>query len=356
MAGAFDLAGERALCRAGRAGATALSPRLLATSPLSPTTAAAAETALVTLGAALTAWSAAIVMDAEKAREAVGLLRVADDGTRIALRAFELRVGECAYESVPPDVHPTDLEVPMSTTAPTGLSSLVDHLDKVSRLSDEPGNNGTIEIQTLTGADGTRRHIVFLPGVDEWGLPGHDDDVRDLGAALTLAGGLPTAYGAGVLEALREAGVGPEEQVLLVGHSEGGMQAVQLAIHASPYDITDVVTLGSPTVPGDVPPGVDVLALEHLGDQVPLFDAGAEAGPGVVTVTFDSGISRSLRGNHVLAHYSAGAVAAEQSTDPVVQHAVAGLAPFLARPGDQVRSTVFQITRGHVPGSEEIVR
>jgi hypothetical protein len=50
--------------------------------------------------------------------------------------------------------------------------------------------------------------------------------------------------------------------------------------------------------------------------------------------------------NHGFPHYSAGAVAAEHSTDPTVQHAVAGLDPFLAQPGDRVASTVFQITRG----------
>jgi hypothetical protein len=125
------------------------------------------------------------------------------------------------------------------------------------------------------------------------------------------------------------------------------MQALQLAADASPYDVTQVVTLGSPAVPGDIPSDVGVLSLEHLGDPVPLFDAGAEpVSPHHVTVTFDSGISPDVVANHGFPHYSAGALAVEHSTDPVVQHAVAGLDPFLAGPGDSVQSTVFQITRG----------
>jgi len=271
------------------------------------------------------------------------------------LHGLELAVAAgCGRESVAPDVRATDLQVPMSGTAPTGLPALVDHAGQVSALSGDghPENDGTIEVQTITGADGRRRHVVYLPGLDDADPLGADADVRDAGAAVSLEAGVPTAYGAGVVEAMHQAGVRPGEQVLLVGHSQGGMQAAALAVHRTPYDVTHVLTLGSPTVPGHAPAGVEVLSLEHEGDPVPLADLGASTdSPQHVTVTFDSGRAPLAHpmADHGFGHYSAGAVAAEHSADPVVQHAVAGLDPFLAQPGDHAAGTVFEITRGDVP-------
>ncbi|WP_344043059.1 hypothetical protein, partial [Nocardioides panacihumi] len=301
---------------------------------------------------ALGAWSAAIGTHAQDVRNAVALLEGADAVVHQQLLLDEHTLA-LAYgrESAAPRVRPTGLHVAMSSTAPTGLASLVDHVGQVSRLADDASDGGAIEVQTITGAGGGRRHVVYLPGVEEWNVPGSGTDVRDLGAAVSLSAGVQTAYGAGVLEALHEAGVGPGEQVLLVGHSEGGMQSVQLAARDSPYDITRVVTLGSPIVPADVPPDVEILALEHEGDPVPLLDAGAAPSPQVVSVRFDSGTASPSFDKHHLAHYSAAAVAAEQSSDPRVQEAIAGLSPFLARPGDRVDSTVFQIARGDRPRS-----
>lgn len=350
MADGFDHAGSRTLAHAGRVAQVAGSPHLLASAPFSPATAAAAEAAVVALAGALAAWSAEIGTHAQDVRNAVALLDGADAVVHQQLLLDEHTIA-LAYgrEAAPPEVRRTGLELPMSSTAPTGLASLVDHVGQVSRLADDPAEGGTIEVQTLTGAAGGRRHVVYLPGVDEWNAPGRGTDVRDLGAAVSLSVGERTAYGAGVLEALHGAGVAPGEQVLLVGHSEGGMQAVQLAARDSPYDIARVVTLGSPTVPEDLPPDVEVLALEHEGDPVPLLDAGAAPSPQVVSVRFDTGSSVPSFDNHHLTYYSAGAVAAEQSTDPRVQEAIAGLSPFLAQPGDRVDSTVFQIARGDPP-------
>lgn len=349
MADGFDHAGERALSGAGRAGSAAVSPHLLASAPFAPGTALAAEAALGSLAAGLAGWSATIAAHARAVRGAVALLERAD-GLVHARLLVEERMVAFAYgrESTAPRVRATDLHVPMSGAGPTGLGSLVDHAGQMSDLSgpEHPENKGTIEVQTLTG-DGGRRHIVYLPGMDDLNPFSIDHDVRDAGAAVNLEAGNPTAYGAGVLEALHEAGVEPGEPVLLVGHSQGGMQALALAMHDSPYDVTQVVTLGAPMVPGDLPPDVGVLSLEHAGDPVTLADAGAEPlAPHHVTVTFDSGASPAVAANHGFAHYAAGAVAVEHSLDPSVQQAVDGLAPFLAQPGDQVRSTVFQITRG----------
>jgi len=350
LAGSVEETGHRAGHAATRAGAVAASPHLLASTPFSPVTAATAEAALIALGATLAAWSGAIVLDAQAVRRAAQLLAEADDLAQIGLRNLE-RTAAAAYgrEGVPPVVRPTDLEVPSSASAPADLASLIEHVGQLNDLSDadHPGHKGTIEVQTITAADGTRRHIVYLPGLDDFDPVSVDGDVRDVGAAVALQAGVPTAYGAGVVQALHDAGVRPDEDVLIVGHSQGGMQAAALAVQGTPYHVTQVVTAGALVVPGHLRPGVHVLSLEHQGDGVPLLDAGAaDHSPNHVTVTFAEGSSPDPFGNHHASHYVAGAHAAETSTDLVVHQAVAGLDPFLAHPGDQVESTVFQITRG----------
>ncbi|MFC6345581.1 alpha/beta hydrolase, partial [Nocardioides hankookensis] len=130
-------------------------------------------------------------------------------------------------------------------------------------------DNGTLEVQSLDAGTDHARHIVYLPGTDDLGtLPWtQDDDIRDLGSDLRSAAGEPTSYQRGILDAMHQAGIGPHEPVLLVGHSLGGMEAAALASRDTGFAITDVVTAGSPTAQVDgFPHGVHVLSLEHRGD------------------------------------------------------------------------------------------
>jgi hypothetical protein len=350
LAGLVEEACHRALREATRTAAVAASPDLLCSAPLAPLSAAAAEAALVRLGEALTGWSGSMMLDARAMRYAVRALGQADEAARAGLVTFESLLARLyGRESVPPQVRASDLQVAASGTPPSDLPALITHLAQVNDLSDgdHPENDGTVEVQTVTGPDGSRRHIAYLPGLDDMLPVSIDGDVRDAGTAVSLQAGVPTAYGTGVVQALHDAGVAPGEPVLLVGHSQGGMQAAALAAQGTPYHVTHVVTAGSPVVPGHVPAGVHVLSLEHLGDPIPLLDAGAEdASPTHVTVTFDDALDVDPLDNHALPHYVAGAQAVQHSSDPVVQHAVADLEPFLAQPGDQATGTVFQITRG----------
>ncbi len=247
-----------------------------------------------------------------------------------------------------------------SAQRPGSVEDLVDHLARLSELSgpDRPEMNGTIEVQSFAGDDGAPRHVVYLPGTDDmttrpWT---QDDDVRDMGTNLLLVGDAPTAYGAGVLEALAAAGVGPDEPVLLAGHSQGGLQAAQLlgqlSEHDHGYRVTHVVTAGSPVAHlGPFPAGSHVLSLEQAGDVVPLLDGAANPDSAEqVTLTFEAGplTGRDVPGHHGFPAYAAGAAAADASTDPSVREQVRSLhdAGFLgAQPPDGVRHTVYRITR-----------
>ena len=192
-----------------------------------------------------------------------------------------------------------------SDVRPADLSALLQHLSAVNDLSgpDHPENNGTVEIQTIASADGTVRHIVYLPGTDDltttpWS---QDGDVRDLGTNLLLVSGQDNAYQQGILDAMGQAGIRPGEPVALVGHSQGGMEAAAMLAHGSPYAVTTVVTAGAPTAYLDgFPPGSHVLSLENQGDVVPLLDGADNADSAEqVTVRFDDH-ETSVVGNHGL--------------------------------------------------------
>jgi hypothetical protein len=238
------------------------------------------------------------------------------------------------------------ITVPGSCVPPRDVLDLATHLSELSRVSDarHPENDGTIEVQTFDGPDGTRRHVVYLPGTDDMNPFSSDGQLRDMQENTRLVGGEGTAYAAGVMAALRDAGVRPGEPVLLAGHSQGGMVAAALASHASPYDVTNVVTFGSPTSQvAHYPAHVHVLSLEHQGDLVPQLAGPGTASAHHVTVQFASGIG-GLEDNHSFAHYTAGAAAVDASTDPDVASSRHALAGFFAG-GQHAHSQVFQLTR-----------
>lgn len=242
---------------------------------------------------------------------------------------------------------PVPTRVEDSGAQPHDVTDLATHLAQLSDLSDRqhPENDGTIEIQTLTSPDGSVRHVVYLPGTDDMDPLSDDTQVRDMRENLRLIADQPTAYGAGILAAMKDADIGPDEPVLLAGHSQGGMEAAALLAHGTPYDVTNVVALGAPTAQvSGFPAGSHVLSLEHVGDVVPeLAGAPAPETPQQVTVRFETSIE-GVVDNHSFTHYAEGAAAVDASSDPTIRASVASLDGFFA-PGQDVRSQLFQITR-----------
>lgn len=250
----------------------------------------------------------------------------------------------------------TRLSPPRDVRQPGGLADLVADL----RALHDDGVDGAIEVRTATAPDGSVRHVVHLPGTDDMRtLPWtRDDDVRDLATNLLLLAGLDNPYQQGVLDAMAQAGVRPDEPVLLVGHSQGGMVAAAVLAADGPFSVTDVVTAGSPTaLVGDLPAGTHVLSLEHRSDVVPLLDGAPNPdSPQQTTVTFDDGPPTDLVDAHELAHHEAAAAAldtavAEGTAHPSVADAVDRLEQqgYVAGPaapaGTVVTSQVFVVVR-----------
>ena len=360
LAGVFAAVGLRLGGHAAAAAAVMTSPDLRESALIAPDTFARAEAALARAelgGAGAARGAVAWEQLALGVQGAVALLREADESADALARTVR---GAVALGSVvirarlydPEGGHLTvprpDLIVPGSDRAPGGIEGIAAHLAELSMLSDaaHPENNGTIEIQTFVDPDGGRRHLVYLPGTDDMlTLPWTEDhDVRDMPANLALLGGLPTAYGAGVVDAMGQAGIAPDEPVLLAGHSQGGMQAAALLADRTPYLLAGAVTLGAPIGGISVPAGVPVLALENRADLVPKADGARNPGTvDEVTVTFSSTDSGKAA-NHDFSHYLAGAGEVDASDDPSVRGVLDRLGGFLAG-GARVESRLFQVTR-----------
>jgi hypothetical protein len=135
---------------------------------------------------------------------------------------------------------------------------------------------------------------------------------------------------------------------MLVGHSQGGMQAA--ALSGDPdfdYNVTHVVTAGSPVATSGIPDDVSVLSLENTGDLVPLLDG--ESNPDsahhtTIQADVHSGSFGAADGqNHSLSTYGDIADAADASGDPSVDTVVESMHEqgFLNDAGEPVQSQTY---------------
>ena len=398
LADAFDTAGDRLRGWGTDGLRTMRDPDLLESGLLSPGSCAAAEEAVMAAAAGPHGSLAASLgweVDAVAVRSAIAYLEGTDLAVRTAMATLDRRLAPVEVAGLAavvaadgPDaltehpgllshtvtalggpataaalsalygdpgravVTPYDVAVPGSGVQPRSVRELLEHLRRVAELSGTPDSpaNGTIEVQTITQPGGQVRHIVYLPGTDDFAAPwDQDSDVRDLQTNLQLAGGWPDVYQQGIVQAMDDAGVRSGQPVLLVGHSQGGMAAAALlAGHPAGAQVTDVVTAGSPTAQvHGFPAGSHVLSLEQLGDVVPQLD-GAPNADSVeqTTLTFDAHPEAGVLGHHGYEVYEQGAALADSSRDPSVSEAVHSLHAhgFLGE-GGQVTSQVFQILR-----------
>ncbi len=155
-----------------------------------------------------------------------------------------------------------------------------------------------------------------------------------------------------VLDAMTQAGIGAGDQVLLTGHSQGGIAAVALASDPLARErfpgMDHVVTAGSPVGLFDVPDEVTVLSLEHTRDPVPRLDGvDNPATPNWTTVTRDAFADVRAAtpegespfnpiGSHGGVHYTNTAAMLDAGRAPGAAPVLDGLRPFLTGGGATV--------------------
>lgn len=372
LATAYDTAAGQMRHQAGRGAQVLADGDLLASAVLAPATFAAAEAAVLAattgprgIGTASIGWEAdaavlrAVVADLEAVDAAIGsVFEEVDVGplrVPVPLGTVAGALGVDGAAGLTARLYPTEgapavtprpdltLSVGRGSRPPGSLSGMLVRLQEVNTWDD-----GSIAVQSWR-VGGTTRHVVYLPGTDDlttlpWAV---DRDTRDLPTNLRLLDGEDTTYTRGILGAMDRAGVRPGDPVVLVGHSQGGMAAVQLATHATRLRIVQVVTAGSPiALAPAMPAGTRLLSLEQRGDLVPLLDGADNPDRRrQVTVVFDDHPGGVVDA-HSLRHYVAGAAGVDGSADPSLTEQLRRLRwlGFLG-PGTHARTQAFQITR-----------
>jgi hypothetical protein len=222
--------------------------------------------------------------------------------------------------------------------------------DVLADLGERAGDDrhGMIDVRILTMADGSRRAIVDITGTKSWD-PLPTSDITSLTTNGRALVGERTAYEQGVLAAMHRAGVRRGDAVMLVGHSEGGLVAVNAARHAvssGEFNVTHVITAGAPIglTAAAVPSSVQVLALENGSDIVPHLDGRMNPDkPNVTTATSRHG-DGTITGDHGIADaYLPVAADVQASGNRSIRDFLAGAAGFF-RAGS-VETHTYQITR-----------
>jgi pimeloyl-ACP methyl ester carboxylesterase len=148
-------------------------------------------------------------------------------------------------------------------------------VDLVDRIPDGAEPAGQIRTERYDGPDGPQ-WIVFIAGTVTFARDSGDEPFDLASDVLGVAHRTSDSERA-VLQAMRDAGVGRDEPVLLVGHSQGALNAVRVAEDGG-YRVGGVVQLGGPTGQITLPDDVPVLAVEHDEDLVTALGGTAASG------------------------------------------------------------------------------
>ncbi len=147
--------------------------------------------------------------------------------------------------------------------APTGIGAIAQRLAE-THVTEKP----TVVIERYT--DGQRSvFVAYLPGMRNLEV-GAGSEPFDLAASVQqLADPDSATSQKAVEEALRAAGVKPNDELVVAGYSQGGMVAGGLAAGSSEFNVTAIVTLGAPIAQLDLPAETAVMAIEHSNDVIP---------------------------------------------------------------------------------------
>ncbi|MDO9455605.1 hypothetical protein [Nocardioides sp.] len=227
---------------------------------------------------------------------------------------------------------------------PTDLPSLMQSVTDSYQVGKDPGNGcGDVRITRVDNGNGPA-YVVSIPGTETWS-PTAGSEPRDLSANLQLVAGNPTAAAESVRAALDAAGIPPGSPVMLVGHSQGGIIAGQLAsdpAFVERYGITNVMTYGAPIDHMQLAPGVEALQVQHRFDVVPRLDLGGVDVNGVNSNTHVTGVTLASPGgvfgvvtNHDHTEYINSvreAMAGDSDAARILRDYQSTLSPFLVTP------------------------
>jgi pimeloyl-ACP methyl ester carboxylesterase len=118
-------------------------------------------------------------------------------------------------------------------------------------------------------APGAARYVVYIPGTQAWG-PKTGTNPLDLTSNFSAISKTGFAGSERAVElAMKQAGIRADSQLLLVGHSQGGLVAANISTR---YAGSKTLTFGAPIGQLGTALAADTLAVEHKNDPVPRLD------------------------------------------------------------------------------------
>lgn len=227
----------------------------------------------------------------------------------------------------------------------TASESLGGVMHRVSALERFP--DASLAVEAVTGADGVVRYVVELPGIRHLGAAA---DPEDLSGAVNAMTAESTAYTRCVGEALDAAGVPEGAEVMLVGHSQGGIVAMDLAgdpaFNGVRAKVTAVVVAGSPVSAKQVAAGsgTAVLSVENVSDVVTHLDAvdSADSPESTARLCYQfADDEHAIGANHSATLYANRLDALADSPNPLFRDFKARATPYLT---GRTETAVFTIT------------
>jgi hypothetical protein len=245
-----------------------------------------------------------------------------------------------------PDGERTGGSVSISSYAPAWRGrpapSIGSMLERVGDLEDQPA--ASIAVQRVAGTDGVARYVVVLSGMRSMTNTSDPEDLLGSGAAVVRT---TTNYTTCVREAIDAALVPRGSEVVLAGHSEGGVVAMDLAgdpaFNGGRVRVTQVIAAGSPISSKPVAPGsgTRVLSIENVNDIVTHLDAAdpPASRQSLERLTYRfADDEHDIVGSHNVSLYARQAAGLADSPNPLMIGVQAGLRPFMA---GSATTTVF---------------
>jgi hypothetical protein len=262
-----------------------------------------------------------------------GLDLVGLPGTAALLVALGTRFGA---------VREGDVRVRVSrrTSVPAAPAGFRDRVDRV------PTGPSQIRIERYTFSSGADRFEVFLGGTRAAGILGGDEP-WDMTSNLHAVGDLSPGSLRAAEEAMRQAGVTPESEVVFTGYSQGGLLATRLASSAE-WNTQGLVTFGAPVAGIELPDGFPAVQLEHTDDLVPAF-GGDRRDLTPIVVRREAFAGREVPVDvavpaHRLAEYRSTAELLDAARAPAVAQAAGRLRTF-GRGAEHIEVTLYRADR-----------
>ncbi|MDH6423429.1 hypothetical protein [Aurantimicrobium minutum] len=183
-------------------------------------------------------------------------------------------VGATALQETPIRVHQ---DAAGSTPPPRGYQDLIERIPRA--------DEGAAQIRIEHYPSG---YVVYLGGTIDAGVQ-PTGEPWDMTSNISAIAELDSGSYIAAEAAMRAAGITAQDNVILVGHSQGGLVAAQLAASGN-YTVSDVVTVGAPLHQVEIPAEVNLIAVEHAEDVIPSLSGVATTAAVASHVT----VTRSL--------------------------------------------------------------